>query len=167
MRISILTVSDRSSRGERLDLSGPLLRQLLESQGWLVVATDVIPDDLGQISARLREWCDADRADVVLTTGGTGVAPRDFTPQATREIIEKEVPGLSEAMRAAGFPRNPHAMLSRGIAGVRGRTLVVNLPGSPQGAREGLEVILPALPHAVELIRGMPGVDARHTPPGP
>ncbi|MGA2111568.1 MAG: MogA/MoaB family molybdenum cofactor biosynthesis protein [Anaerolineales bacterium] len=162
MRVSILTVSDRSSRSERADASGPLLREMMEKRGWVVVATDVVPDEKLQISGRLREWCDADGTDLVLTTGGTGLAPRDITPEATREVIEREAPGLAEAMRAAAVPNNPHAMLSRGIAGVRAKTLVVNLPGSPQGAREGLEVLLPALPHAVELIRGLPGAESGH-----
>lgn len=162
MRVSILTVSDRSSRRERQDASGPMLREMAEARGWVVVATDIVPDEKLQISSRLREWCDMDVTDLVLTTGGTGCATRDVTPEATRDVIEREAPGLAEAMRAAAFPHNPHAMLSRGMAGIRGKTLVVNLPGSPKGAKEGLEVISPALPHAIELIRGNPGAESGH-----
>lgn len=160
IKVGVLTVSDRSFRGEREDLSGPLLQELVrERLGAEVAAEDVVPDEEEAIVARLTEWCDVLGLDLVLTTGGTGFAPRDVTPEATRKVLEREAPGLVEAMRLEGFRKTPHALLSRGVAGIRGRTLIVNLPGSPRAAREGLEVILPALPHAVALLRGTAGED--------
>ena len=163
MRVGVLTVSDRSARGEREDKSGPLLAELVEERlGAEVVRMDVVPDEREEIAAVLKDWADRLRLDLVLTTGGTGFAPRDVTPEATRDVIEKEAPGLAEAMRAESLKVSPHAMLSRGVAGIRGKTLIVNLPGSPKAVRENLEVILPALPHAVELLNEYPEAEQHH-----
>ncbi|MCK4694046.1 MAG: MogA/MoaB family molybdenum cofactor biosynthesis protein, partial [Anaerolineales bacterium] len=146
MRVGVLTISDRSSRGEREDRSGPLLKELIENQGWRVVRFDVVSDDQQDIEALLRVWADSGEVDLILTTGGTGFSSRDRAPEATLAIIERLAPGLVEAMRAASLKVTPHAMLSRAIAGIRGRTLIVNLPGSPRAVAENLKVILPALP---------------------
>ena len=163
MRVGVLTVSDRSARGEREDKSGPLLAELVEERlGAEVVRMDVVPDEREEIAAVLKDWADRLRLDLVLTTGGTGFAPRDVTPEATRDVIEKEAPGLAEAMRAESLKVSSHAMLSRGVAGIRGKTLIVNLPGSPKAVRENLEVILPALPHAVELLNENPEAEQHH-----
>jgi molybdenum cofactor synthesis domain-containing protein len=163
MKVGILTISDRSTRGERADASGPVIREFaLARLGAEIAAEAVIPDDFATIRDTLVEWCDARRLDLILTTGGTGFAPRDVTPEATRAVIEREAPGLAEAMRAASLKVTPHAMLSRAVCGLRGRTLIVNLPGSPKAVKENLETIAPALPHAVELLRGDPGAEAGH-----
>ncbi len=163
MRVGVLTVSDRSARGEREDKSGPLLAELVKERlGAEVVRMDVVPDEREEIAAVLKDWADRLRLDLVLTTGGTGFAPRDVTPEATRDVIEKEAPGLAEAMRAESLKVSPHAMLSRGVAGIRGNTLIVNLPGSPKAVRENLEVILPVLPHAVELLNENPEAEQHH-----
>ncbi len=162
VRAAILTVSDRSARGERPDLSGPALVQAAQEQGWQVVETAIVPDDRPAIEQALAAWCDAGQVDLLLTTGGTGFAPRDVTPEATQAVIERAAPGLAEAMRLESLKVTPHAMLSRAIAGIRGRTLIVNLPGSPKGAVENLRAILPVLPHAVELLRESPGSEAGH-----
>lgn len=161
----MLTVSDRASSGEREDQSGPILRSMIESRGWEISQQEIVPDETDRIQAALIRWADEDQADLILTTGGTGMAPRDLTPEATRAVCDRMAPGLAEAMRAASLRITPHAMLSRAIAGVRGRTLIVNLPGSPKAARENLQVIVAVLPHAVDLLRGGEGADQGHHPP--
>jgi molybdenum cofactor synthesis domain-containing protein len=162
MHIGILTVSDRSARGERPDASGPALREIVAAQGWQVVWQEILPDELAVVRDRLAEWADAGDVDVILTTGGTGFSPRDITPEATQAVIERPAPGLSEAMRADSLRVTPHAMLSRATAGIRGRTLILNLPGSPKGAVENLRIVLPVLPHAVQLLREDPKAEAGH-----
>jgi molybdopterin adenylyltransferase len=156
-RVAVLTVSDKGSRGERDDLSGLAVEEAAQEKGWRVEVRDIVPDELGDIEARLRHYSDELGVDLVLTTGGTGLSPRDVTPEATRRVIDREAPGFAEAMRAASLRSTPHAMLSRAVSGIRGSTLIVNLPGSPRGARENLEVILPALPHGLEKLRGNGG----------
>jgi len=162
IRVGILTSSDRSARGERPDLTGESLRQIVLSQGWQVAQQTILPDEYALLRQTLTEWADSSELDVILTTGGTGFAERDVTPEATQAVIERPAPGLAEAMRAASLRVTPHAMLSRAMAGIRKRTLIVNLPGSPKGALENLEVILPVIPHAVELLRESPEAEAGH-----
>jgi len=162
MRIGILTVSDRSSRGERPDASGPALESAVVAQGWQVLKKAILPDDLALLQERLAAWADSDELDVILTTGGTGFSSRDVTPEATLAVVERLTPGLAEAMRAASLKVTPHAMLSRAVAGIRARTLIVNLPGSPKGALENLQVILPVLPHAVQMLHDTPDAEAGH-----
>jgi molybdenum cofactor synthesis domain-containing protein len=162
IRFGILTLSDRSARGERADASGPALAELIHAQGWSVVRQEILPDDESAIRAALTEWADSGQVDIILTTGGTGFAPRDITPEATRAVIQRDAPGLAETMRAESLKKTPHAMLSRAVAGIRGRTLIVNLPGSPKGALENLQTIMPVLPHAVQLLTDDPGSEASH-----
>ena len=163
IQIGVLTVSDRSSRGERPDESGPVIQRFVREQpGWQVAQTAVVPDDASQIVATLTEWCDEARLNLIFTTGGTGFAPRDVTPEATRAILDREAPGLAEAMRAASLKVTPHAMLSRAVCGMRGATLIVNLPGSPKACRENLDTIAPALPHALQLLGEDPSAEAGH-----
>jgi molybdopterin adenylyltransferase len=154
IRAAVLTISDRCSRGEAEDRSGPLLRDALTEQGADVVEYLVVPDDASLISRHLVRLSDEAGLDIVLTTGGTGLGPRDVTPEATEEVLERRVPGIAEAIRAGSLPHVPTSMLSRGTAGTRGRTLIVNLPGSPKGAQECLEIIAPVLDHAVAMIAG-------------
>lgn len=151
MRAAVLTVSDGVSQGTREDASGEVLAELLAGEGY-EVARRVVPDDVGEISGAIEKLCDD--AEVVLTTGGTGVGPRDVTPEATRAVLDRWALGIAEAIRADAISKTPHGMLSRGIAGIRGRTLIVNLPGSPGGCRDGFAVLQPALGHAVKLIAG-------------
>jgi molybdopterin adenylyltransferase len=165
IHIGIVTISDRSSRGERADTSGLALAEVISAQGWEVVERAIIPDEFPTIRDLLADWADSHRFDVILTTGGTGVAGRDVTPEATRAVIERDAPGLAEAMRAASLLKTPHAMLSRAVTGLRGSTLLINLPGSPKGAVENLQTVLSVLPHAVQLLQGDPGAEAGHTSP--
>jgi molybdopterin adenylyltransferase len=162
IRFGILTLSDRSSRGEREDASGPALANLIQGEGWTVVKQSLLPDDEPAIRQILMEWSHSGEIDVILTTGGTGFAPRDVTPEATRAVIQREAPGLAEAMRLASLKVTPHAMLSRIVTGIRGRTLIVNLPGSPKGAVENLQVILPVIPHAIQLLHEDPASESSH-----
>jgi molybdenum cofactor synthesis domain-containing protein len=150
----VITISDKGSRGEREDKSGPEIIAMLESMGITILHSKVIPDDEELIKEALIEYADVKRLDLILTTGGTGVSPRDVTPDATLQVIEKEVPGMAEAMRRESAKITPHAMISRAAAGIRGASLIINLPGSPKGVRENLAVLLPALNHAVEKIKG-------------
>lgn len=161
-RVAVLTVSDRSARGERPDAAGPALVELVKGRGWSVVRQAILPDDQGVLREALAAWADSGEADIILTTGGTGFTRRDVTPEATLAIIEREVPGLAEAMRAASLVYSPHGMLSRARAGIRGRALIINLPGSPKAAVENLQTVLPALDHAVQLLREDPGAEAGH-----
>jgi molybdopterin adenylyltransferase len=155
LRASILTASDLGSRGERADTSGDAAAELLRAAGIEVAARAIVPDERDQIASRLRAWCDArDAVDIIITTGGTGIAPRDVTPDATADVAERLVPGIAEAMRAEGVRNTPFAMLGRGIAAVRGRTLIVNLPGSEKGVRESLAVVIPVLSHAAAQLHG-------------
>ena len=162
IRFGILTVSDRSSRGERPDLSGPALVEQVEALGWRVVLTDIVPDEVAVLTKILVRWCDSGGMDVILTTGGTGFSPRDVTTEATQSVIDRPAPGLAEAMRNESLKITPHAMLSRGVTGIRGRTLIVNLPGSPKAARENLEFLVPVLPHAVHLLDDDPDAESGH-----
>ncbi len=162
IRFGILTLSDRSSRGAREDASGPALAALIRAENCLVVRQQILPDDESAIRAALIEWADSSEFDVILTTGGTGFAPRDVAPEATLAVIERHAPGLAEAMRAESLKSLKHAMLSRAAAGIRKRTLIVNLPGSPKGAVENLKTIFSVLPHAVQLLRDDPHSEASH-----
>lgn len=162
IRFGILTLSDRSSRGERPDASGPALARLILTENWSVAKQELLPDNESAIRTTLSEWADSGEIDVIVTTGGTGFSPRDVTPEATHAVIEREAPGLAEAMRAASLKITPHAMLSRIVTGIRKRTLIVNLPGSPKGAVENLQVIMPVLEHAVQLLQEDPASEASH-----
>ncbi len=162
LRIAILTVSDRSSQGKREDLSGPALEKAVVENGWIVEEKLIVPDEKMDIQAVLKGWAASDSIDVVLTTGGTGFTPRDITPEATEEIIERKTPGLVEAMRAESLKITKNAILSRAVAGIRGRTLIINLPGSPKAAVENFEVIAPVLEHAVKLLKDDPSAEAGH-----
>ena len=157
LKVGIITVSDRGARGEREDRSGPVVEEVLTSElGAEVLMRETVPDEVQQIKEALLKGCRLG-LDLIVTTGGTGVSPRDVTPEATKEVIERELPGFSEAIRMEGFKKTPHAIISRGLCGLRGKTLIVNLPGSPKAVREGLQVILPAIPHTLEKARGDPG----------
>lgn len=154
LRAKILVLSDASAAGQREDRSGAVVRELLESRGWTVGAPEILPDDAERIRRRLEAWTDSGDCDAIFTTGGTGIGPRDVTPEATRAVLEREIPGLAELMRAEGVKKTRRAALSRAVAGVRKGKLIVNLPGSPRGARESLESVIELLPHAVDLAQG-------------
>ncbi len=162
MRIGILTVSDRSAQGKRADLSGPAIEEVIVEQGWEVSLVEVVPDEKDLMVDTLAAWADSGELDIILTTGGTGFSSRDVTPEATIEVVDRETPGLAEAMRSASLKVTPHAMMSRARAGIRGRTLIVNLPGSPRGAIENLNVILPVFEHAVALLSDDPAAESGH-----
>jgi molybdenum cofactor synthesis domain-containing protein len=156
VKAGILTLSDKGARGERTDLSGPALTEWLGRKGVETAVYEMIPDDMDRISSKLSEWADSGNLDIILTTGGTGVSPRDVTPEATMKILERVIPGLSELMRFRSLAKTPSAAISRAVAGIRGRTLIINLPGSPKGAVENLEAVWDAVPHAVAKIQGDP-----------
>ena len=162
LRFGVLTISDRSARGERIDASGPVLAEQVRLQGWSVVRSAIIPDEMNIIQDTLAGWSDSGEMDVILTSGGTGFSPRDVTPEATRAILEREAPGLAEAMRSASLRVTPHAMLSRAVAGMRGKVLIINLPGSPKAVQESFAVIVTVLPHAVQLLRQDPEAENGH-----
>ena len=154
LRARILVLSDTAAAGQREDRSGPTVREMLEERGWLVQGIEVLPDDAGRIRQTLLAWTDGDDCDAVFTTGGTGLGPRDVTPEATRAVVDKEIPGLAELMRFEGVKKTHRAALSRGIVGARKNKLIVNLPGSPRGACESLASIIDLLPHATDLLHG-------------
>jgi len=155
-KVAILTISDRGSKGEREDSSGPTIREMIKELPAEVIHYEIIPDEKEQIAKVLIKCADELGTDLILTTGGTGLSPRDVTPDATLKVIDKEVPGFSEAMRAESLKKTPHAMISRALVGIRGSSLIVNLPGSPKSVKENLAVILPALPHALSKLKGDP-----------
>ncbi len=161
MRCGILTLSDKGAKGEREDLSGKYLKDLLEEKGWEVSLYQILPDEKEAISALLKRWCDDFKLDLILTTGGTGVHPRDVTPDATKEILDKEIPGIAEYIRYLGFAKTPRAALSRGVAGSRKGTLIINLPGSPRALKEIMPHLLEVIEHGVSKIKGDPGECAR------
>lgn len=155
-RAIVVTISDRASAGLRKDTSGPEIARMLTEAGYEVRQTVVVPDERVEIERALVEIADSGHAEVVITTGGTGLSPRDVTPEATRAVIDKEIPGMTQAMISRSLEITPHAMLSRGVCGIRKKTLIINLPGSPRAARENLQVVLPALPHAIDKMKGDP-----------
>ncbi|MFC1893810.1 molybdenum cofactor biosynthesis protein B [Chloroflexota bacterium] len=154
LNYGVLTISDKGWQGQRRDDSGVAIKDSLSRVDGQAVRYEVVPDEVAIIASKLAEWADDGRVDIILTTGGTGLGPRDVTPEATLSVVNKVVPGITEAMRAGTLPRTPFAMLSRAVAGVRGKCLIINLPGSPKAVQECLEVILPAIPHAVQIIKG-------------
>jgi len=154
IRVGIITVSDRCSAGKRPDESGEFLKKRTAETGWLLVSYQVIPDEEKVIGHTLIRLADKTQVDLILTTGGTGLSPRDVTPEATRKVIKKEIPGISEAMRMKSLDKSPYAILSRGLSGFRQKTLIINLPGSLKGVKECLRIILPVIPHALEIIKG-------------
>jgi molybdenum cofactor synthesis domain-containing protein len=154
VKVGVLTVSDRRARGEGEDEGGPLIEKMVTEAGAEVVLRDVVADERDHIEARLRGWSNSGDVDLIITTGGTGLGPRDVTPEATKAVIDREAPGIAELMRAAGTAKTPFAALSRQVAGQRNNTLIVNLPGSPKAIAEGLEAVLPILQHAVEMMHG-------------
>src|SRR6516162_1298310 len=154
LRAKILVLSDSVAAGRRADRSGPAVREILQARGWIVTALDVLPDETDRIRRRLEAWTEGEDCDAVFTTGGTGISPRDVTPEATRAALEREIPGLAELVRREGAKKTRFAVLSRGLTGLRKGRLIINLPGSPGGARESLEAILDLLPHAVDIAQG-------------
>lgn len=161
MRVAVITLSDSGYAGQREDKSGPAIRAMAEEAGYEVVHTALLPDGVEPLAGELKRLCDGDLADLVLTTGGTGFSPTDLTPEATMSVVERPAPGIAEAMRWQSLQITPRAMLSRAAAGIRGRTLIVNLPGSPKAVKECLEFILPSLGHGLEILRGTAGNCAR------
>jgi molybdopterin adenylyltransferase len=160
--VGLMTVSDRGASGEYEDRSGPLMAEFLAANtGWQISERAIVPDDEETIARVLSSWCD-EEINLILTSGGTGFAPRDVTPEATRRVIDREAPGIAEALRTESLKITRHAMLSRGVAGMCGRTLIINLPGSPKAVAEGLEILLPILPHALELLAGDPDSERGH-----
>lgn len=159
IKVAVLTLSDKGSKGEREDLSGPAIGEMLKGIGAEVEHYEMLPDEKEMIKRKLVEF--SSKVDLILTTGGTGLSPRDVTPEATIEVIDREVPGIAEAMRAEGMKKTSRSMLSRAAAGVKGHTLIINLPGSPKAVRENLSVILDVIPHAIEKIKGGGGECAR------
>ncbi|HDP69276.1 MAG TPA: molybdopterin adenylyltransferase [Actinobacteria bacterium] len=157
MKVAVLTISDKGSRGEREDESGKILKEMIEKNDAEVVFYEIIPDEKRLIAKELRCLVDNEEIDLILTTGGTGLAPRDVTPEATLSVIDKEVPGLAEAMRAESLKKTPNAMLSRAVSGIKGKTLIINLPGSPKAVKECFEVVFPAIPHGIEILKGEGG----------
>ena len=155
--VGILTISDKGSRGERQDKSGEAIREILPSLDARIVNYEIVPDEKELIVEKLIKWADEYNLDVLITTGGTGLTPRDVTPEATLTVVDRIIPGFAEAMRAESLKKTPMAMLSRAVVGTRGKCLIINLPGSPKAVRECLEVVLPALPHAVETLKGQAG----------
>jgi len=164
VKVGVLTISDRSFSGERPDTSGPRLVEHIRALGWAVARQAIVPDEQERIEQLLIDWCDSGEVELILTTGGTGFAERDRTPEATQRVIERPAPGMAEAMRAASLRTTPHAMLSRAVSGIRGRCLIVNLPGSPKAALENLAVLEPALPHAIALLQDPGGAESGHAP---
>ena len=156
-RAAIITASDSGYRGEREDLSGPAIREILEREGYEVISMDILPDDQVMLAGKLQEIADSEKAELILTTGGTGFSERDVTPEATEEVIERKVPGIPEAIRAYSMTITKRAMLSRATAGIRGKTLIINLPGSPKAVKENLEAILPTLEHGIRILKGEDG----------
>lgn len=151
LKIAILTMSDKGSKGERIDESGQVIKDMVKDLGE-VLLYEILPDEKELIKKKLMEY--SEKVDLILTTGGTGLSPRDVTPEATLEVIEREIPGIAEAMRYEGLKKTPRAMLSRAVAGVRGKCLIINLPGSPRAVKENLEVVLPVIDHAIEKVKG-------------
>ena len=164
LKVGVLTISDRSAAGEREDMSGPALSRAVKEAGWSVSQTAIVPDDFQRISDILTAWSEDGACSVILTTGGTGLSPRDITPEATRAVIERDAPGLAEAMRAGSLKITPHAMLSRAVVGIRKKTLIVNLPGSPKGALENFRIVAPVFVHAVQLLEGDQAAEDGHIP---
>jgi len=165
IKFAILTVSDRSSSGTREDRSGPLLQQAVIDSGWEVKQIDIVPDEFPEIVDRLQTWSESGEINVILTTGGTGFSSRDVTPEATKAVVDRQAPGLAEAMRAGSLTITPHAMLSRSEAGIRKNTLIINLPGSPKGALENFRIVVPVLAHAVQLLEDDSGAEDSHQRP--
>jgi len=160
--IGVITVSDKGAAGERKDTSGPLIEEMLKEIGGILNKYVIVPDDRDKIANTLRNMCDVDKLDVIFTTGGTGFSPRDLTPEATLDVIDRLAPGISEAIRMKSLSITPKAMLSRAVSGIRKQSLIVNLPGSPKGVKESLEVIMPALSHGIGILKGVEGECGNH-----